>query len=81
MKQDSSGDEEDEDLDLESPFSIVIQAEVEETVAHSEQIKRIVDRREYAPRAEIFSENPDGIQQCWKMHEEKRDHPLFSGQS
>ena len=36
LEQDSSGDEEDEDLDLESPFPTAIQTEVEETVVSPE---------------------------------------------
>ena len=47
LEHDSSGDEEDEDLDLERPFPTVIQTEVEETFIPSEQVRRIVDLQDY----------------------------------
>ena len=62
LEQDSSGDEED-DLDLESSFPTVIQTEVEETIVPIEQVRRIVDLRDYDPGAEIDVENPEDIQQ------------------
>ena len=60
MAQDRSGDE-DEDLDLESPFPIATQVEVKETVADlpPEQVRRVVDLRDYRLSAEIDIEKPD----------------------
>ena len=59
MAKDISGDE-DEDLDLESPFPNATQVEVEETVADltPEQVRRAVDLRDYRLNAEIDIENP-----------------------
>ena len=54
MAQDSSGDE-DEDLDLESSFPTVTQVGVEETVVDlpPEQVRRVVDLRDYRLSADI----------------------------
>ena len=54
LAQDSSGDE-DEDLDLESSFPTATQVEVEETVVDLtlEQVRRVVDLRDYRLSAEI----------------------------
>ena len=62
LAQDSLGDE--KDLDLESPFPTVTQVEVEETVVDlpPEQVRRIVDLRDYDPNAVIDIENPDDLQ-------------------
>ena len=80
FEQDSSGDEEDKDIDLECPFPTVIQTEIEETVVPPEQV-RIVDLQDYAPSAEIDIENPDDIQQDWKKAYTETRCPTISGQS
>ena len=63
MAQDSSGDE-DKDLDLESPFPNVTQVEVEETIVDlpPEQVRRVVDLRDYGSSAEIDTDNPNNLQ-------------------
>ena len=60
LAQDSSGDE-DEDLDLESSFPTAAQVEVEETVVDlpPEQIRSVIELRDYGRSAEIDIENPD----------------------
>ena len=62
LAQDSSGDEE-EHLDLESPFPTVSQVEVEETAVDlpPEQVRRIADLRDYGSSAEIDIENPEDL--------------------
>ena len=57
LAQDSWG-EEDEDFDLESPFSTVTQVEIKETVVDlpTEQVRGVVDLRDYGPSAEIYIE-------------------------
>ena len=63
LAQHSSADE-DKDLDLESPFTVVSQVEVEETVVDPppEQV-RVVDLGDYGPHAEIDIENTYRLQQ------------------
>ena len=58
LAQDSSGDE-DEDLNLESPFPTISRIEVEETVVDltPEQVRRVVDLRDYRLSADIDIEN------------------------
>ena len=58
VEQDNSGGEEDEDLDLVSPFPTVIQTEAKETPVQV----RSVDLPDFTPSAEIDVENPDDIQ-------------------
>ena len=64
LARDTSGDE-DENVDLESPFPIVTQVEVEETVVDlpPEQVRMVVDLRDFAPGAEIDIENANDLQQ------------------
>ena len=59
LAQDRSGDE-DEDLDLESPFTTATQVEVEATVAELTpvQVRRVVDLPD-GLSAEIDIENPN----------------------
>ena len=60
LAQGSSGDE-DEDLNLESPLPTVSRIEVEETVVDlpPEQVRRLVDLRDYRLSADIVIENPN----------------------
>ena len=60
MAQDSSCDE-DKDVDLESPFPTVNQVEVEETVVDlpPDQVRKVVNLRDYGPSADIDIENPE----------------------
>ena len=61
LTQGCLGDKEG-DLDLERPFAAV---KVEETVEDLtlEQVRRVVDLRDYGPSAEIDIENPNDLQQ------------------
>ena len=68
LAQDSSRDE-DEDLDLENPFPTATQVKVEATVTTHvevevvdpppEQVRRVVDLRDYRLSADIDIDNPN----------------------